>query len=307
MAKPFQVERGIAMNSGAPGGFECETFIAAWAEGAHTNTAIRHINECPYCRAVIHGEGDFLKPTEEQDANLAQHFAETQKMTERGFAPLSKTPWAPPADPKAEAYFEELKVRFAKELLEDDESPRVTPAVAMQKTAPAPIDAETGSVPLSRRSGLKFLAAAGVVAITGLSSYMLGAGLNLEAKAPNSNRIAARVSKFQEMTFGKLDKLMTARGRAGVLPLFNAGSNKNAVMVVLWIADRNHTALFDVLAAATFDNRIKVRDVARLAANGVALVDLKPHSASLTIAVQTETDLNWRNFLYDLLTRVNNS
>ncbi|MEE9393280.1 MAG: hypothetical protein V3W41_12320 [Planctomycetota bacterium] len=218
------------MKSDAPVGLECGTYLAAGAQGDHTETAIHHISECPCCRAAAHCEATLT-----------------------------------------------------------------------------PVDVPADSVHVSRRRGLKFLAAAGVVAITGLSSYMLGASSNLGAKAPISNPIAERVSKIQEMTFGKLDKLMAAQGRAGVMPLFNAGTNQSAIMVVRWIADRNHTALFDVLAAATFDNRIAVRDVARLAANGVALVDLKPHAASLVIAVQTETDPNWKNFLTDLLTRVNNS
>ncbi|MEE9395317.1 MAG: hypothetical protein V3W41_22725 [Planctomycetota bacterium] len=282
------------MNSGAPGGFECETFIAAWAEGAHTNTAIRHINECPYCRAMIHGEGDFLKPTEEQDANLAQHFAETQKMTERGFAPLSKTPWAPPADPKAEAYFEELKVRFAKEL--EDESDESTSLLPMSANIARPANFKKPG----RRRMLKTAAVAlGLVAIGGVGFYF---GSNARVAGPDP--IQHGVERTLEMGFRQIDRKVSAQGRPAVLALFGSGSGKQAATLVRWIADRNQTAYFDILALATFDNRLQVKFQARKSCDDVAPLDLKPYVSSIETAEQLETDQNWKLYLRDIVQRV---
>ncbi|MEE9393962.1 MAG: hypothetical protein V3W41_15785 [Planctomycetota bacterium] len=115
------------MKSGAPGGFECETYITAWAQGLHTQSALRHIDDCQYCRAIIHGEGDHLKTSQEQDEGLAQHFAEAKQITEQGFTPPAQPPWPNQPTPEALSCFEELKLRFAQELEEDDDAEDAAP------------------------------------------------------------------------------------------------------------------------------------------------------------------------------------
>ncbi len=297
MATPFQVERGIAMNSGAPGGFECETFIAAWAQGAHTKTAIRHINECPYCRAMIHGEADFLKPTEEQDANLAQHFAEEQELTERGFVPLPKAPWPNHPDPKAQSCFEELKLRFAQELETDveatDNFEEIPPE---QKTR-----ATTKDTAVNRRYMLSGLAAVAGLMVVG------GAGFFFGTQAKGVDPGIELVAKRLEINFKSIDAIDASKGRPGIVDLFNAGSLNEVTTLVSWISRRNQTAYFDILASATLDNRVKVKYGACGACRQAAPIDLKPFVISIETAAQLEANQIWKQILQELVQRVNDA
>ncbi|MEE9393276.1 MAG: hypothetical protein V3W41_12300 [Planctomycetota bacterium] len=77
--------------------------------------------------------------------------------------------------------------------------------------------------------------------------------------------------------------------------------------LVSWIARRNQTAYFDILASATLDNRVKVKYGACGACRQVAPIDLKPFVISIETAAQLEANQIWKQILQELVQRVNDA
>ncbi len=184
--------------------------------------------------------------------------------------------------------------------------PAIATELADESVSLSPIIANVGySNPIGakkpgRRRMLKTAAVAlGLVAIGGVGFHF---GSNARVAGPDP--IQHGVERTLEMDFGQIDKKVTAQGRPAVLALFGSGSGKQAATLVRWIADRNQTAYFDILALATFDNRLQVKFQARKSCDDVAPLDLKPYVSSIETAEQLETDQNWKLYLRDIVQRV---